>query len=657
MAIGHIAVRTHKRGAGHSAAAVLAYRHGTALVCPRTGEIHDYTRRSGVARCGTVAAVDTPLTQSLDALVAGIEGAENRRDSRISRDVQVALPCELSEPQNYELTQAFAKALAERYHTLASWAVHRPHRNDDGDPRNVHAHIVIPTRALDETGQLGRKLVELDHPKQSRDEIKAIRLLWEETANAALIEAGVSARVDVGRREDGDPAPTLGPTHAAVERKARRQRGCRTAGVPVAELVTDGQSVTGRGRRLEEHEHRRRHRQGREQNTATRLLTPEVGLSDAGEVVLESLEAAPEDERVPTPAVRPDQVFGATTAPRAAPEDERVPTPAVRPDQVFGATTAPGAAPEDERVPPPAVRSDQALGATTAPRAAPKPEAVPPPVKFWSIISQGWSTGLDALRREVELLNAKIERLRNRERRQRAQQPPLTANAHGLPPTPDEELQAARQWLTRTVGPSRHGISIPTVADSIARQRLTANVSLHESHPQRYSERPTLPKAISQLAPRAAPGYLGDPFGDIPDSLNTGTCRTEKGAEQAAQVLDRAIDDIAREHFDGHTDPRDYRPRRFFGRPLDEAKRVAMDAWQSIRETIIERMVSAAERPEADEIRRRRLVQERKRLAEKARQRLARERRSQRNERPERDQGGESVPQRQNENKGPGFGH
>ena len=708
MAIGHIAVRTHKRSAGHSAAAVLAYRHGTALVCPRTGEIHDYTRRSGVARCGTVAAVDTPLTQSLDALVAGIEGAERRRDSRISRDVQVALPCELSEPQNYELTQAFAKALAKRYHTLASWAVHRPHRNDDGDPRNVHAHIVIPTRALDETGQLGRKLVELDHPKQSRDEIKAIRLLWEETANAALIEAGVSARVDVGRREDGDPAPTLGPTHAAVERKARRQLGHRTTGVPVAELVTDGQSVTGRGRRLEKHERRRRRRRVREQNTATRLLTPNEGLSDAGEVVLESLEATPEPELAPSPAVRAGQVFGVTTAVRAVPEDElapspavragqvfgattavravpkpecvpppavrsdqalgattavraapkpeRVPPPAVRSDQALGATTAVRAAPKPERVPPPAVRSDQALGATTAVRAAPKPEAVPPPVKFWSIISQGWSTGLDALRREVELLNAKIERLRNRERRQRAPQPPLTANAHGLPPTP-EDLQAARQWLTRTVGPSQHGTSIPTVADSIARQRLTANVSLHESHPQRYSERPTLPKAISQLAPRAAPGYTGNAFGPIPDRMNTGACRTEKGAEQAAQVLDRAIDDIAREHFDGHTDPRDYRPRWFVGRPLDEAKRVAMDAWQSIQETIIERMVSAAERPEADEIIRRRLKQERKRLAEKAQQRLARERRSQRNERPERDQGGESVPQRQNENKGPGFGH
>ena len=323
MAIGHIAVRTHKRGAGHSAAAVLAYRHGTALACPRTGEVHDYTRRSGVARCGTVAAVDTPLTQSLDALVAGIEGAERRRDSRISRDVQVALPCELSEPQNYELTQAFAKALAERYHTLASWAVHRPHRNDDGDLRNVHAHIVIPTRALDETGQLGRKLVELDHPKQSRDEIKAIRLLWEETANATLIEAGVSARVDVGRREDGDPAPTLGPTHAAVERKARRQRGHRTTGVPVAELVADGQSVTGRGRRLEKHERRRRIR---EQHTA---IHPTLDKGGDGEVVLESLRAIPEDERAPSPLVRPGQDFGATTAVRAVPEDERAPSPPV----------------------------------------------------------------------------------------------------------------------------------------------------------------------------------------------------------------------------------------------------------------------------------------------------------------------------------------
>ena len=241
---------------------------------------------------------------------------------------------------------------------------------------------------------------------------------------------------------------------------------------------------------------------------------------------------------------------------------------------------------------------------------------------------------LKTIRERQQAIREKLQRL------ERERPPPLIvyADTHGLAPT-TEELQAARKWLTRTVGPSQHGTSIPTVAHSIARQRLTGDVSLPEFHPEKYAERPTLPKAISQLAACAAPGYHDDRFGDIPDRWNTGACRTRTGAEQAAKVLDRAIDDIARKHFDGHTDPRDYKPRGFPGRPLDEAKEAAVDAWQSIRETIIERMVSAAERLEADEIRRRR-------LEEKERRRLAREHRSKRNERTEGDRDGESVPQR-----------
>ena len=587
MAISHIAVRTHKRSAGHNVAAVLAYRRGTALVCPRTGEIHDYTRRSGVARCGTVAAVDTPLTQSLDALVAGIEGAERRRDSRISRDVQVALPCELSEPQNYELTQAFAKALAERYHTLASWAVHRPHRNDDGDPRNVHAHIVIPTRALDETGQLGRKLVELDHPKQSRDEIKAIRLLWEETANAALIEAGVSARVDVGRREDGDPAPTLGPTHAAVERKARRQLGHRTAGVPVAELVTDGQSVTGRGRRLEEHERRRRRRRVREQNTATRLLTPNEGLSDAGEVVLESLEAAPKPERIPPPAVRPDQALGATTAVRAAPKPERIPPPAVRPDQALGATTAVRAAPKPERIPSPAVRPDQALGATTAVRAPPKPERVPPPAvrpdqalgattavrappkperipspavrpgqalgattavravpdnerapspPVFTLTRRGHSGTLRGLHKLHQMLN------RLRERETSLGQKAARVQAQTEVPTTPEEIQQAQEYLKGRSHLERP--SLRTVIEQIAQARLEgteAEAPETDEWRRQWSIRWVIGPHTKERPKTENPYEL--------DTYNRGAVRSPKSAEAVARALDRALIGTCKEHY------------------------------------------------------------------------------------------------------------
>ena len=112
--------------------------------------------------------------------------------------------------------------------------------------------------------------------------------------------------------------------------------------------------------------------------------------------------------------------------------------------------------------------------------------------------------------------------------------------------------------------------------------------------------------------------------------MNTGACRTRAGAERAAKILDESIDGIAREHFKGHTDPRDYKPG-VFERPIEQAKAAALTAWRSIRESVIERMVSAAAEPEAVEIRRRRIEEERiNRETEERRKRQQQERRVQR---------------------------
>ena len=189
------------------------------------------------------------------------------------------------------------------------------------------------------------------------------------------------------------------------------------------------------------------------------------------------------------------------------------------------------------------------------------------------------------------------------------------------------ELQAARDHLSRRQPTRSDGHTLRGAADSIARQRLTADVSLPEFHPQRYAGRPDLPEAVSLLAPRAAPGSHDDRSGPIPDSSNTGACRTQAGAKRAAKVLDEAIDGIAREHFKGHTDPRDYKPG-WLGLSIEKAKDAALTAWRSIRESVIERMVREAAEPEALEIRRRR-EEERKtkeRLNLEAEERKLRER-------------------------------
>lgn len=564
MAIGHIAVRPHSRAQGHSMAAAVAYRCGLALTCERTGERHDFTRR---AQRADVAAhgLTGGRFGTAGEFAAAVEAAEKRRNSRICRDVQVALPAELDEPSRIELTRAFAAGLAERYGTAACWAVHRPDRRSD--QRNHHAHILLPTRALDDDGRsFGMKLRVLDDQRRGPEEITKIRHLWEARANEALIAAGQEATVHTGRTTN--PEPTLGATHTAIERNGWKRRHPRQRQLPMsaAQLVVDDSvCVTGRGRALARHVALR---------AAKRYFVGEDTLSR------------------PSPALAP-----------VAAQDLVSPVVAMEPE------------PEPRPMRPPApVAIPRFAHAVVA--VAPEPEPRPARV-----------SGLHAILKRLEALRKRKD---------------------------ERFLEAAREWLTRTVGPSRHGTGLPAAADSIARQRLTADVSLPEFHPQRYAERPDLPKAVSQLAPRAAPGYHGSAFGPIPDSMNTGACRTRAGAERAAKILDESIDGIALEHFKGHTDPRDYKPG-VFERPIEQAKAAALTAWRSIRESVIEHMVSAAAEPEAVEIRRRRIEEERiNRETEERRKRQQQERRVQRAMAREQEEAQSRKSPKSDQ--GPGFG-
>ena len=256
MAVGHIAVRVHSRKQGHSAAAALAYRAGLTLEDSRTGETHNYSRRSdrhGIAATG----LTDDRFQSFGEFAAAIENAEKRKDASILRDVQPAIPAELDETQGIALVQRFAKELGERYHTATAWAVHRPDRKSD--QRNTHAHIVLPTRALENDGTFSKaKLRQLDDRKTGPDEIHAIRALWEQCANEALIAAESKARVHTGRTPN--PAPTLGPERTGIERRAYRERHRRDpVGLSVPELVADG-AATGAGRRVARHRSQHQHR-------------------------------------------------------------------------------------------------------------------------------------------------------------------------------------------------------------------------------------------------------------------------------------------------------------------------------------------------------------------------------------------------------------
>lgn len=217
MAIYHCSIKTVSRSAGRTATAAAAYRASDKIIDERTGEVHDYTKKSGVVHTEILSPLGTELNRA--ELWNAAEKAENRKNSTVAREYEVALPEELNENQRKELAQKFAQHLVNTYGVVADVAIHEPHRK--GDDRNYHAHILTTTRKLTPDGSFGEKTRILDEKKSG--EVERIRETWADLANQALSRAGKSERVSHRTLEaqgiDRTPSIHLGPAATAMERR------------------------------------------------------------------------------------------------------------------------------------------------------------------------------------------------------------------------------------------------------------------------------------------------------------------------------------------------------------------------------------------------------------------------------------------------------
>jgi hypothetical protein len=244
VAIYHLSVKAVSRSSGRSAPAAAAYRTGERIVNERDGVTHDYSRRTGVEQSFIVAPPGAKWAHDRSQLWNAAEAAENRKNSLVAREYEVALPAELSAKGRTDLARDFAAELVERYGVAADVAIHAPGK--EGDSRNHHAHILTTTRTVGADG-LGPKTRVLDDPKSG--EIERIREVWAGLTNRALERDGVGERVDhrslAARREaalevvqnqarpeperqaaerqaqdlDREPTVHLGPAAVAIERR------------------------------------------------------------------------------------------------------------------------------------------------------------------------------------------------------------------------------------------------------------------------------------------------------------------------------------------------------------------------------------------------------------------------------------------------------
>ena len=257
MTMVHITTTPISRKEGRSAVACAAYRAGVTLEDNRYEKTHDYSKKRGVMSADIIlpSTLKTQgFTVSRSELWNKAEKAENRKDARVAREWLINLPYELNEDDRKAVAHEFAQALADKYNIIADVCIHQPVlkepydpkkppsfnrlREDEQnpDPRNYHAHIMVTTREakIDDEGGLSfdPKLkipLEWSNAKRkakklqpSRDEIKEIRQLWVDIANKKLSEHDLGLMDARSFKDQGlDRLPTIkmGVDATNMERK------------------------------------------------------------------------------------------------------------------------------------------------------------------------------------------------------------------------------------------------------------------------------------------------------------------------------------------------------------------------------------------------------------------------------------------------------
>ncbi len=247
MAIYHCSIKIISRGKGKSAVAAAAYRSGEKITNDYDGITHDYTRKSGVVHTEILLPDNAPAeyvncqSGSLRAVLwNAVEKIEKAKNSQLAREIELALPAELTMEQNISLARDYVRTHFVSAGMCADICIH------DTSSGNPHAHILLTMRPFEQCGTWGaksRKEYVLDENgeriKLKSGEFKSYKLntvdwneptkaeqwraAWEIAANAALEKYSHESRIDHRsyERQNIEQIPTvhMGVAATQMERK------------------------------------------------------------------------------------------------------------------------------------------------------------------------------------------------------------------------------------------------------------------------------------------------------------------------------------------------------------------------------------------------------------------------------------------------------
>jgi hypothetical protein len=246
MAIYHLSAQIIGRSGGKSSVASAAYRAGEKLHDEHIGQTFDYTKKRGVDYTEILAPSNAPEWASdRNRLWNEVENIEKSKNSQLARELNIALPKELTRDQQIELIRNFAKQQFVAKGMVADLALHNL------DEENPHAHIMLTIRPFNEDETWGakskkeyirdgngekirlnsgeyksRKIESTDWNK--KETLEDWRKEWAEQTNQALEKAGVLDRVDHRSLKDQGERNRLPQKHIGVHANAMEKRDIKT---------------------------------------------------------------------------------------------------------------------------------------------------------------------------------------------------------------------------------------------------------------------------------------------------------------------------------------------------------------------------------------------------------------------------------------------
>lgn len=242
MALYHNSTKIISRSSGRSAVGASAYRSGEKIYNEYDGIDHDFSRKQGVVYSEVMLPQQAKEEfKNRATLWNEVEKIEKAKNSQLAREVEVALPKELSRAEQIQLVKSYVQ---DNYVKNGMCADVNIHDKGDGNP---HAHIMLTVRPIESNGEWGAKSKKeylLDENGQkiklksgqykskkiettnwnSKEFLQSYREDWANKINQKLKEVGINQRVDHRSYEEQgiEKVPTI---HEGATARKMEQRG------------------------------------------------------------------------------------------------------------------------------------------------------------------------------------------------------------------------------------------------------------------------------------------------------------------------------------------------------------------------------------------------------------------------------------------------